>query len=58
MKKRINITLSPDAVHILKHHAQVNHVTVSAAIENWIWSLDRTSNVIPGQLQLFPEVKK
>lgn len=53
MKKRINITLSPDAVLVLKHYAQSNHITVSAAIENWVWtSIDRQVNIVPGQLKL------
>lgn len=53
MKKRINITLSPDAVLLLKHYAQSNHITVSAAIENWVWtSIDRQVDTVPGQLNL------
>lgn len=53
MKKRINITLSPDAVLLLKHYAQSNHITVSAAIENWVWtSIDRQVDTIPGQFKL------
>lgn len=53
MKKRINITLSPDAVLVLKHYAQSNHITVSAAIENWVWtSIDRQVDTIPGQFKL------
>lgn len=54
MKKRINITLSPDAVLLLKHYAQSNHITVSAAIENWVWTSidDRQVDTVPGQLKL------
>ncbi len=53
MKKRINITLSPDAVLLLKHYAQSNHITVSAAIENWVWtSIDRQVDTVSGQLKL------
>ena len=53
MKKRINITLSPDAVLLLKHYAEINHSTVSALIENWVWtSINGKVDTIPGQLKL------
>lgn len=53
MKKRINITLSPDAVLVLKQYAQDHHTTVSATIELMVWNVfDKKIDNVPGQLKL------
>ena len=38
MKKRINISVSPDTELLLKTYAKEHHTTVSQAITDWIWS--------------------
>lgn len=37
-KKRVTITLTPQAQEKIKQYADEKHTTVSAAIEDWIWN--------------------
>lgn len=37
-KKRINITLTPKSHEKIKQYAKKKHISVSGAIEDWIWN--------------------
>lgn len=37
-KKRVTITLTPEAHEKIKMYAKMKHTNVSAAIEDWIWN--------------------
>ena len=50
MKVRVNISVNKDTAERLKQYAFENHTTVSAAIEQWIWSVKVKNEQLRGQM--------